>query len=240
MGVIMRKFLLATCVVLFAVPALAADLPFPGKAPYAFTAYPSKGCGPYYGLGIGGTGNAVNGAPAGDTMLGGNAGILLGYTCTNGSGGYWFGEGRISAQGLSGTTINSAANTPLMFQEKFAFGGPLPQFFTGIFPNLTIPAVGSLAPLPGGVTVVGPAMPYLYVAADQNDISAQFPGLGSGREWEASFELGVGMLNRLSDAVVSDTSAGLILQSLGNGICIGPVTCPKVGLGAAVQQSFKF
>lgn len=234
----MRKFLLATSAVLFAGAAFAADLPV--KAPYAFTAYPSKGCGPYYGLGLGGTGNAVNGAPAGDTMLGGNAGILLGYTCTNGSGGYWFAEGRIAAQGLSGTTINSAANTPLMFQEKFAFGGPLPQFFTGIFPNLTIPAVGSLAPLPGGVTVVGPAMPYLYVAADQNDISAQFPGLGSGREWEASFELGVGMLNRLSDAVVSDTSAGLILQSIGNGICIGPVTCPKVGLGAAVQQSFKF
>lgn len=215
--------------------ALAADLPVKAR-PDLFGPYPEGRCGLYYGVTTIGSAAPIANGPVGATALGGSIGGTIGYTCDRGAT-FWFAEGIAGFQNLNGGTQGFSMSGPVHLQQRLAFGGPINQLLS-LLPNLSFPAVPSIPALPNGVTA-GPAKGYIYAALNEDDISVSYLGINSGKAWLVSPELGVGMLTRLSNAVVVDTWAGVKMQS--NAICLaGGIQCPKISNGVVVGLSLKY
>jgi hypothetical protein len=215
--------------------AQAADLPL--KAPaYSPPGYPS-GCGFYYGLNALASAAPLVDAPVGVSTIGGDVGGTLGYTCNiSNSTAFWFVEGMLDAQNLNGNANGLSFGGPLHIEQRVGFGGPILQLLN-VLPNLNLPSVPSLPTLPSGITA-GPSMGYIYGAVNEDDVSAQF-GLGTAHEWLISPEVGLGILDRLSNNVVADVWAGARMET--NSFCLGGTgACPKLGTGVVTGIAFKY
>lgn len=226
--------LLTTALVALAAPAYAADMPVKALRPLG--PYPVTGCGAYYGIDALGSASTVKNAPVGDTVIAGDIGGSFGYTCATSPSSFWFIEVLADFQNLNGTQNGLAMTGPIHIEERAGFGGPLNAMLPSLFPNLNLPAVPSLPILPAGVTQ-GPANGYIYVAINEDDISAKF-GNAANRQWIITPEAGVGMLSRLSNNVVADVWAGFKFES--QAICVGNVACPKIDKGFVTGVAFKY
>lgn len=183
----------------------AADLPtLPAKAP-AFAVYPI-GSGWFYGVsasGLGGTATASGGAQGG-TVMGGRFGIDGGYTGRIGST-FWFAEASISGQMLNGASPALSVLSSFNFEERLAIGVPQSTWSSvlALVPGLSSVAFPSLPVLNGAS--FGPSNPYAFASLYQDDVSATLAG-ASGKSWLVSYGAGVGVLNRLSNGMMMDTS----------------------------------
>jgi hypothetical protein len=235
----MRRMILAAlaATAVLTTPAMAQTAtkaaPVPG--------YPSK-CGWYIGVDGEGVSGAVNGAAPGTIAVGGDVGLLGGYACQF-SGIPWFVEGIFDFQNLNAASNGFSLTGPAHLEQRIGAQVPLMQFL----PILGFPSTGTppnLPVLPPGVTVTGTPASYIYVAANEDDVSTQF-GLATAHQWLISPELGAGLLTplKLSNGwnAVADTWAGAELES--NSVCLGSLgssICPKLATRFKVGVSFKF
>ena len=216
--------------------ALAADMPLKA-APFPAGGYPTK-CGAYYGINVLGSAAPIADSPVvGTSLIGGDVGGLLGYTCNfNGGLAFWFAEVIVDAQNLNGGAPGFNFGGPVHIEERLAFGSPIGNML-GMFPNLNLPAVPSLPAAPNGITSGTPNM-YLYAAVNEDDISAQF-GMSTARDWLVTPEVGIGAITRFSNNVVGDAWVGAKMES--DAICItAGVSCPKMGMGVATGFALKY
>lgn len=219
-------------VVLFAVPAFAADMAT--KAPL-LAGYPT-GCGFYYGVGTGGSAGAVNGAVVGTQIVQGELDALVGYTCPFGQAAFWFAEGSVGISNINGNVNGLALSGPLVAIQRVGAGSPINQLFNPFGNSLALP---SIPVLPAGVTA-GAATPYLFAGLVEQDVSAQVGLAGSSKQWLVAPMIGAGLLTRLNgNGSVIDTWAGWQMNS--QSFCPGGgSTCGKLGNAARVGVSFKY
>lgn len=229
-------------------PALAADLPpTPRQIRTMPALIPVTGCGTYFGINTSGAAGAVSGSPVpGASIVMGELGAHLGYTCTTDAvGGFWFLEGNFDWTNLNGATQGLSLSGPIDLFQRVGYGTPAIGQMLSVIPGLGSISTPSLPVLPPGVTA-GPAVPYLYLGVHEQDVGAQFvnPNTGavfnSNRVWEISPELGLGFWNRLSNQVVVDVSAGYQVRS--TGVCIGLPSgqCPGMGNMWRARVGFNF
>ena len=229
----MKRLLLASAL-LWSGVASAADMPLKSLPA---TAYPTVKCGVYFGVNAEGKAGLVNGAPPGTTLIGGDVGGLVGYACPLGSF-PWFAEFIADFQNLNASSNGFSLTGPAHLEERVGVQTPLIPFLSALgFPNLGTPMVPILPP---GAAPVGNPANYIYMAVNEDDISAS-QGLGVAHAWLISPEIGTGLLTTIKMGTltfVSDTYAGVELQT--NSICLGAVMCPKLGVMAKVGESIKF
>lgn len=238
----MKKLLLAAVyTVLAAWPATAADMAKPKLAVPALI--PATGCGMFWGIHTEGGAGAVSGSPVpGASIVQGEIGGHIGYTCANADQSFWFGEADFSLTNANGATNGLSFRGPIDLLQRVGYSNPVAmQFISQLFPGLSSISTPSLPVLPSGVTA-GPAAPYVYAGIREQDVSADFFGFDSGKTWAIAPELGVGMWYRLSNGVVADVSAGYTLRS--NGVCInsplGSLGCPGIGDMWRARLGFNF
>jgi len=199
-----RALLAAAFAVAFiASPVKAADIPLPTKAP-AYLTYPT-GSGWFWGVsasGIGGTATATG--AQGGTVVGGRFGLDGGYTGTIGDT-FWFAEASVSAQALNGASPALSVLSSVNFEERLGIGVPQSTWASVL---AAVPGLSSVSfpsiPLMNGATL-GPSNPYVFAALYQDDVSATL-GASYGKAWLFSYGAGVGLLNRLSNGMMLDTS----------------------------------
>jgi opacity protein-like surface antigen len=206
--------LLAAAAAIFSSQAFAADLPVKAS-PYL--SYPT-GNGWFWGVSASGFGGTVanSNAPNG-TLFGAKAGIDFGYTGTIANTMY-FVEQNFSAQAVSGSpTLISAS---FSMEQRLAVGVPPALFqqwlqLTGLN-SVSMPTVGGVMP-PG--TVLTTSAPYASIQLYEDDVSLQLGNL-TGKSWLFSYGVGAGILNRLNNGWVLDTSiewkhaaAGILIGS---------------------------
>ncbi len=201
-------------------PAAAADLvPTPKPASKLMT-YPTDS-GWFWGVsasGFGGTETSTAG-PSG-TIFGGKFGIDVGYTGKV-AGTMWFVEHSFSAQAVSGSP--SLISAAFSMQQRLAVGVPPALFqqwlaLTGLN-TVSMPTVGGIQP--PGTTLVS-STPYASIQLYEDDVSLQLGNM-TGRSWLFSYGLGAGILNRLNNGWVLDTSIEWKHAAAGMLIGAGPV-----------------
>lgn len=210
--------------------AFAADLPV--KAPNKFLTYPT-GCGIFYGVNTMGASGNVSGGANGINSLMGDIGLTLGYTCPMGTS-FWFVEGMADLSRVRGGSDQvglSIAGTAT-FEQRVAIGASWSTVssFVSLLPGLGGVAMPSIPSLPNGISA-GATNPYIFVAAHEQDVSAQL-GLVQNRAWLLSWGAGAGALTRLSNGMVLDTF--IEYQAASSGIAIGAAG-QKVNLGDTVR-----
>lgn len=230
----MKKLSVALAFLAITAPAYAADIPLPKASPLG--PYPTNGCGLYYGVNALASAMPIADATPGATAIGGDIGGTFGYTCAiNGGAEFWFVEGMADFQNLNGNGPGFGLSGPVHLEQRVGFGSPISNMLA-LLPNLNLPAVPSVGPLPAGVTA-GNVNGYFYGAANEDDISAYF-GLTNNREWIISPEAGIGALTRFSNNVVFDAWVGARIQ--GEGICLGALGCPKLSTGVVTGMALKY
>ena len=243
----MKKLLLAAVAALFAIPALAADLPT--KAPqfqptlslatggFYFGAWTTGGIGSVQGSALANLGPGVN--PASVTAVEAGVGGLVGYlwnmptcaTCFLAAEG-WFGW-----QNINGNTVGFSFSGPLMAKERLLYGadtGTIAAAFPQLFPFPVPPFPPSL----GNITNI---KPYLYFALDEDDVSLNVPGLAANKLWSVSPEFGLGAKGQVSASVAVDVFAGVKLPQ--KGVCVGSFAalgCAGMGTTAVVGMALNF
>jgi hypothetical protein len=223
-------FLLA----LMVAPAYGADLPVKALGPI-----PVQGCGTYFGLNTQGlAGTITTSIVPGASVVQGEIGAVLGYTCANtANSAFWFVEGTFDAANINGTSTGLNITGPADFMQRAGIGFTQLQSLLNFFPTLGTFSTPSLPVLPAGVTA-GPASPYIYAGLHEQDISARF-GLGSNTEWLLAPEIGAGARFRLSNSLVADVWAGW--QMAQKGVCVGDARgfagCGSIGNAARVGFS---
>jgi opacity protein-like surface antigen len=208
--------------------AHAADMPTKASP---LTGIPLAGCGTYFGLNTMGMAGAMNntGVP-GASVVQGEIGGQIGYTCTNANGNFWFVEGMFDFANINGQSQGLSLSGPVDLFQRAGIGTPIASMLS-LFPTLGTLSTPTLPILPAGVTA-GPGVAYLYAGVHEQDVSAQL-NAATNRVWSISPEVGVGIRYRLSNAVVADTFVGT--QFRGQGVCIGGVCS---GTGNAVRVGF--
>jgi len=236
------KKLLASLFLLTCIPAMAADLPAKAKQKDILAPIPLTGCGWYFGINTMGSAGAVSGSPVpGASIVQGEVGGTIGYTCTMAANGTaWFAEANFDVTNANGTnTAGLKLGGPVDLYQRVGVSSPLQNFILLILPGLNNLSTPSLPVLPPGVTA-GPGSPYVAAGIHEQDVSAQFVNINTGaayssnRIWAVSPELDVGILYRLSNSVVADVWAGYQMQS--QGACLGPsnaVALASGGIGCA-------
>lgn len=239
----MKYILAAILSVLVITFAHGADLPAKALAPREV---PVCGSGFYFGINTMGSAGAVTGSPVpGESIVQGELGATIGYTATAGGcnpavplNPFWFVEGRFDWTNLNGAGQGLTLSGPIHLQQRVGYGTPAISTLLSAIPGLGGLSTPSLPILPTGVTATT-SIPYLYLAANEQDISAQVLGLSTGKTWEVTPELGVGMWTRLSNSVVVDVNAGYRFQS--GGVCFGGTSiCPGPGGLWTAGLSFNF
>ena len=221
--------------------AHAADMPT--KAPNSFLAgYPYGGSGVYFGIYTEGGGGSVNGSVPGV----GSASLTTNSADVGGSVGYVWASSKypafIAVEGMFGwTNFNGNAqgfslSGPASFEQRFLVGTPLANFLS-FLPNLNLGTVAPFPVLPNGATVTN-AHPYLMAALHEQDISINFGGLASNREWRVAPAIGLGMMGQLTNGVAIDAWVETIFPD--KAICIGPVANACAGLGQQVKAGLSF
>lgn len=193
------------CGAYFSVPhARAADVP--AKAP-AYLTYPT-GNGWFWGVSAAGLGGSTSTSGAivdSSKLIGEKLGIDAGYTGTIGNT-FYFVENSVSAQAVQGVTNGLSLSAIWSIEQRVALGlsPALVQMFAGIVPGLGDIAMPSVPALPGALAY-GASAPYVFGALYEDDVSASF-GTASGRSWLLSYGAGIGLLTRVSNGMMVDTS----------------------------------
>lgn len=244
----MKRLLLASVYSLLAAwPVAAADLALKGRD-IAPREVPVCGSGFYFGINTMGSAGAVSGSPVpGASIVQGELGATIGYTSTVGNcnaalplNPFWFVEGRFDWTNLNGATQGLSLSGPIHLQQRVGYGTPAISSMLSAIPGLGSISTPSLPVLPTGVTSLT-SIPYLYLAVNEQDVSSQFVGFATGRAWEVSPEIGIGMWTRLSNNVVVDVNAGYQIQT--SGACFGgglSGICPGLGNMWKAGVSFNF
>lgn len=217
--------------------AFAADMVTKAAPPINFGPYPTSGGGFYYGLNVLGSATSiVNSTAPGAVAVGGDVGGLVGYVDVISPSSFWFAEGIFDFQNLNGGTAGLSLTGPAHLEQRVGFGSPLNTMLGSLIGNSNLPTVPGIPLLPAGITA-GPQNGYLYAALNEDDVSASI-GAASGHEWLVAPEFGVGMQSRLSNSVVADMWGGVKVGT--QGLCIGAIACPKLGVGPVAGVSFKY
>jgi hypothetical protein len=202
--------LLCVAVVLLAVfasfgAARAADVSPPLKAP-AYLTYPASS-GFFYGVsasGLGGSATATNASAPGGNVIGGRFGFDVGYTGPIGNT-FYFIEASVSAQAINGASPALNLVSAVGFSERFAVGVP-PALWGQVL--AAVPGLSSVAfptvPTVNGFSLAA-SQPYVFASLYQDDVSATL-GAATGSSWLMSYGAGVGILNRVSNGMMLDTS----------------------------------
>jgi hypothetical protein len=240
----MRLSILALAVSAMASTAMAADMPV--KAPLASLAngYPYQGSGFYFGVYTEGGGGAVNGSVPGvgatslsstSADVGGSIGYAWG---SKGSPVFAAVEAMFGWTNFNGTQQGLSLSGPASFEQRFKLGTPLAGILN-LLPNL--PNFGPIAPfpiVPTGVTT-SPAQAYFMAAFHEQDISPNFPGLASGKEWRIAPAIGIGLMEQWSNNIAVDAWVETIFPD--KSVCIGPVgSSACAGLGQQVKAGLTF
>ena len=254
MGVIMRKFILSTCAILFVVPALAADLPpIVTKGP---PAYPYDSSGFYFGINTmaGVQQNSVAGNPTFVGSLatgnlnaaGGAVGATFGWT--KGNAIFWWAiEDSIDYQNITATATSAPVSTvsrwsnetvvrvhgwnPLQYLPNFGITNP----FT--FSNL-IPAN------PTGM-LLSAAQLYIGAGAKEWGESGNFVGAGT-TTWGVAPMIQAGAIAQIIDATGKPTGAALdlgaevVFANKGFTVTTGPGGPGFAGAGSFGNQYFGY
>ena len=210
----MRFFALLAAAAMFCTQVFAADLAV--KAQPSFMSYPT-GNGWFWGVsasGFGGTETSTVGTNG--TMFGGKAGFDFGYTGTI-AGTMYFVEQSFSVQAVEGSP--SLVSAAFSMEQRFAVGVPPALFqqwlqLTGLN-TVSMPTVGGIQP--PGTTLVSSA-PYASIQLYEDDVSLQLGNM-TGKSWLFSYGVGAGILNRLNNGWVLDTS--IEWKHAASGILIG-------------------
>lgn len=234
-------------------PAAAADLSVAKTAAKPRVLLSYAGSGTYFGLGTHGEAQratiaGLNG-PGVDAYAAGGAVALV--------GGYMWGDGTswkaIEASAhWSNTSAGSTANpgvpseisSRVGFTERFLLGGPIASMLS-FLPNLST-AFPTLPVLPAGA--VGTSHPYLFVAAHQDQIGAEY-GLAASKVWRIRGGAGVGVKSQLGQAGNLTTGSPVTLdvwaeylfpgQGITLGLPAGTVAAANTGggmrIGGAIQ-----
>jgi hypothetical protein len=225
--------------------ATAADLPT--KAP-PFTpltsGYPYQSSGFYFGVYTEGGGGSVNASVPGV----GSASLTTTSADVGGSVGYaWGGKGSpiflaVEAMfgwtNINGSTQGLSLSGPASFEQRFKAGTPLASLWN-LLPGM--PNLGAIPPFPAvpiGVTTT-PAQAYFMVGIHEQDISTNFPGLASGREWRIAPSIGIGLMEQWSNNVAVDAWVETIFPD--KSVCVGPAgSAACAGLGQQVKVGLSF
>ena len=241
----MKKIFVAA--LLCSTSAMAADpTPQSGTTPVYVTkaprliGYPYQGCGYYYGLDAIGAGGAMNASTQpGATVISGEIGGLVGYSCAASASSFWFVEGYVNYTNLNGNASGLSLGGPISLMQRVGFGGPMSSVL-GLIPGLSSLSLPTLPVLPAGVTVVT-NHPYLFAALHEQDISANF-GLNSNKAWEISPGVGIGVINQLSNNIALDVFAeaqlGARAYCVGSGL--GTTACANLGTTYRAGIAFKY
>ena len=231
----MRKLFLATCAVLFAGAAVAADLPV--KAPYAPPAYPFDASGFYFGVNVmaGVAQDSVTGNPTfAGSLVNGNlnaAGGAVGGTVgwTKGNAAFWWAiEDSLDYQNISATVPGAAVSTVSRWSNETVVRvhgfNPL-QYLPSL--GVTFPTFPTQFPVvPAGIAV-GAAQLYIGAGAKEWGISGNFGGAG-GSTWAVAPMIEAGALAQIIDATGKPTGAALdlgaevVFANKGFTVMVGP------------------
>ena len=218
MGVIMRKFLLATIAVLLAVPAFAADLPaIVTKGP---PAYPYDSSGFYFGANVmaGVQQNSINGNPTfTGSLVNGNltaAGGAIGGTVgwTKGTAGFWWAiEDSLDYQNITASATTGNASTASRWSNETVVKvhgfNPL-QYLPNL--GITFPTFPTTFPAtPAGISV-GAAQLYIGAGAKEWGVSGNFGGIG-GTTWAVAPMIEAGSVAQIIDTTGKPSGAALDL-----------------------------
>jgi hypothetical protein len=231
----MRKLLFASvsALALLSGAAHAADMAL--KTP--FMGYPYGGSGFYVGIGTQGEVASANvsGSSAGTNLYSAGAALTgtIGYQGTFGRSANWYAvENVIAWTNVGGTVTCAATNCSIGstfgVEQRVKFGFPISTVLA-LLPNWgnLFPA---LPPLPNGVVSTS-SHPYLMVGLHEDDVSASL-GLMTGRAWQVTPAVGMGMINQWTNGLVVDTGAEFSFKNTSFNL-----GTPQVGIGSANQGS---
>lgn len=230
-------------VAIAASPAFAADLPL--KAPPVnpiYTGYPYGSSGLFYGAYAEGGGGPVNGAAvntvtgvstAGLVELSAGFGLTVGYAWgTKTSNVAYSVEGDIGMTNFNGSTQGFSAGGPLEGEVRIVAFTPLANL-TQYLPSF--PSFGTLPPfnaLPVGVTASHTQVG-LMAGMHWNDISLDFQGLSSNKEFRAAPMIGLVQMEQLSNGLALRTYVKTIFPS--QSLTVGPVPTKQANGGLGQQ-----
>jgi opacity protein-like surface antigen len=213
----MKRFTFALLASLAALPAFAADLPLPTKAPVPLSAI--AGSGFYIGIngGAAGSGESYNFITAPGTAAaapspfapgkvypaGAMTGLTVGFGGTLGGVyaalesdfDYDFTRGQ-SACGFGGVMTMCGANNSWLFTQRVVLGLPLSSL-SGVASKIpTSAASPSQWPVPISLPTnisVGNLMPFVTAGIAERNVSAFVTGYGNGQEWLVGYDVGGGL-----------------------------------------------
>ena len=240
----MRKLLMAaTALVALSVPAFAADMAV--KAPPInpiYTGYPYGTSGLFYGAYLEGGGGPVNGAAnntitgvstAGLVELSAGFGFTLGYAWGSPNSAIAYSiENDIGMTNFNGSSQGFSAGGPLEGEVRVVAFTPLAnisQYIPGIGSLGTLPPFNAL---PAGVTASHTQVG-LMAGMHWNDISLDFQGLSSNKEFRAAPMIGIVQMEQLSNGLALRTYVKTIFPS--QSLTVGPVPT-KTANGGLGQQ----
>lgn len=233
-----RVLLVAGLAALSIGAASAADIP--AKAPAAaslFKGYPYGSTGLFFGIFTEGGAGAVNGTVPGV----GSASLTSTQAGVGGTVGYAWGmanspvaysvEGDFGWTNFNGSTAGLSLSGPVSFEQRFVVFTPIASLM-GMLPNL--PSLGTVPPFPptpAGLTASNIQLG-LMAGIRENDISVNFPGLSTGREWRIAPMIGLVAMEQLSNGVAVRSWVKTVFPD--KSLCIGPQANACGGLGQQV------
>lgn len=237
----MSRFLIVAGVALSiaaaAVSAHAADMATKAAPVQTFKGYPYGSSGFFFGIYTEGGAGAVSGsAPGVDT-----SGLTQTQAGVGGTIGYAWGkagspmaasiEADFGWTNFNGNTAGLSLDGPAAFEQRFVIFTPLASVLS-LLPNL--PTLGTVPPfgaLPAGISASNLQVG-LMAGIDENDISLNFAGLSSNKEWRVAPMIGLVSMEQLSNGVALRTWIKTVFPD--RGACIGPI--PVSACGGLGQQ----
>lgn len=230
-------------------PSRAGDIASPAsaKAPAAaasfFNPYPYGSSGFIVGLYTEGGAGAVQGSVAGVnsaslTTTQAGAGLTVGYAWGRaGSPVAYSVEADFGWTNFNGTQAGLSLTGPAAFEQRFVVFTPLASILN-LLPVLNT-ALGTVPPFPaiGNNLTASNLQLGLMAGIDENDISLNFPGVPSNREWQVAPMIGLVAMEQLSNGAAIRSWVKNVFPERGQ--CVGPIAnacgnkgnTVKVGVG---------
>lgn len=244
-----RRFLAALATLGLAgasAPAMSADLPAKAQASTALpTAYPYQTSGFFFGVFTEGGGGGVNGSVPGVssaalTQMSAGVGGTVGYVWANKTSPVAISlEGDFGWTNINGSTPGFSLSGPAAFEQRVVIFSPLSTMLAAL-PGL--PNLGTIPPfpvLPAGVTASNLQLGFL-AGIRENDISVNFPGVSTGREWRIAPEIGLVAMEQLSNGTAVRAWIKTVFPD--KSVCVGsiPNACGGLGQQTLVGAGFYF
>lgn len=235
-----RMIMLAALASCCAVSALAADLPL--KAPPAasgvaaiFKGYPYGTSGLFVGIFTEGGAGAVNGATAPGVASASLTSTQAGVGATIGYSWGWknspvafSAEGDFGWTNFNGTNAGLSMSGPAAFEQRIVAFTPLATMLSMLPNGPNFGTVPPFQPLQPGLFASNLQMG-LFAGIRENDISLNFPGLTSNREWRVAPVVGLMAMEQLSNGTALRSWIKTVFPD--KGVCAGPVKNACGGLG---------